>query len=539
MNTRFPSFRQTRGALMASALMLTIVAALLISGWVTLMSTRAIQVSYLDDICRRRIGLESSRLLDREYTTNRLFLPDDTVAGNQSTVLGTNIGSINTYDGWTNLNIYAGTAIPGSGLTTVFPNNDTGLRTGISYLTTERLTRPNSGTAGNIDNFNAWHFVKSISPLLSGDIFCIYRKPDGIPTELDIYRDVTTSGTNKGHHALWTVNGRTIIRHPPSLFVASTPSPLKIPFRTRSLYIQSTSTAEPPTSLYPIYGTDSDGADMAPSNMPVVPSTTGPISSTSDRRYQGYLKVINNPDNPSNSLWHFQDREQTAGRTNTITINVAGAFNSPTEAYWIAEQATPTHPPSGWPSGYGTKLKVLFIKLDSIYLKNMRIYGVIDQIVFIGQTTAAAFDAAAALKPVIITVMPSSGTGPWVRDIRFERENARRHVLAFQNNNGNITEFNWVSTPISGVEYRWRCVLINEYQTIMFNLPSTLTRSVRWIGGVMTNWTIKRRSDGGVNASRLTFAPDTDSSVPDTAPAGPAFSTFLPRDAWQETFFVP
>jgi hypothetical protein len=82
-------------------------------------------------------------------------------------------------------------------------------------------------------------------------------------------------------------------------------------------------------------------------------------------------------------------------------------------------------------------------------------------------------------------------------------------------------------------------VLVNEYQTLMFNMPSTLTRNVRWIGGVMTNWTIKRRASGGTTASRLIFSPDTDTSVPQTVATGPGFATFLPRDAWQETYFTP
>lgn len=528
---------RTTGALMASALMLMLVAGMLISGWVTLMSTRAVQVSYQDDICRRRIGLHSSRLLAREMAADRAFRLSDTLSANQTVLLGQNIGGINSYDGWTNLNIYTSTNYPGSGLTTVYPYNYSGLHTGPSYLNSEMIARPPSATAGNIDNFTAWHFLKTMPPALAGDVFCIYRKPDDVVTELDVYRDVVTS--TGGHHAQWVVDGRTVLRDPPSLFVASTPSPLKLPFRTRSLYIQSQTAAEPPTLPQPVYGVDMNGNNLLPSNLAVAPSTTGPVTATGDQRYQGYLNVIKNDNNTSNSLWHFQDREKTAGRTDIITIDVAGTFNSATEAYWIAEQAVPTYPPPGWPSGYDAKLKVLFIKLDSSYLKNMRVYGVVDQIIFVGQSNATAFANAAAMKPVIITVMPAGARGRWVRDVRFERENARRHVLAFKDDLGRSVDFSWVNNPITGTDFRWRCVLVNEYQTLMINMPPTLTQNVRWIGGVMTNWTIKRRAAGGTNPSRLTFAPDTDSSVPSTAPAGPAFATFLPRDAWQETFFSP
>ncbi|MFN0077142.1 MAG: hypothetical protein ACKVY0_11765 [Prosthecobacter sp.] len=533
---RHRSHRSTSGALMAAALMLMIVSGIMVSSWVTLMSTRAAQVSYLEDICKRRVGVESSRLLGWQFVTSQAFERNGTLAASQNTVLGSDIGGFNTVNGWNNLNVYTSTSTAG-GMSTVFPYNHTGLRPGASYLIVEQLARPSSGVAGNIDDFNAWQFLKSMPPVLNGDVFCVYRKPDGIGTELDIYNNAVSGGS--GHHANWTVQGRTVVRHPPSFFVSSTPSPLQLPFLTKSLYIQSYAAVEPPAISYPVYGTDLTGNALLPSNLPVVPSTTGPIGGSGDRSHLGYLNVIKNNNNPDNSLWHFQDREAAAGRTPTITIDVASVFSSATEAYWIAEQPTPTYTPPGWPSGYDDKLKVLFIKLDSQYLKNMRIYGVVDQIIFVGQSNATAFNNAAALKPVIITIMPNGAKGRWVRDIRFERENNRRHVLAFQDDNGRPVEFSWVNNPISGTEFRWRSVLVNEYQSIMLNMPSSLTQSIRWIGGVMTNWTVKRRAGGGTNPSRLLFTGDSDPAVPAATNSGPAFATFLPRDAWLESYFLP
>lgn len=521
---------------MAAALMLMVVAGIFLSSWVTLMSTRATQVSYLEDVCKRRVGVESSRLLGWQCVTDQALNPNSMLAANQNTLFGSGLGGFNTVNGWSNLNIYTSTSTAGS-MSTVFPYNHTGLRPGATFLTVKQLARPPSGVAGNIDNYNDWQFLKTMPPVLNGDVFCVYRKPDGVVTELDIYRNAISGGT--GHHANWTVQGRTVVRHPPSFFVSSTPSPLQLPFLTKSLYIQSHAAAEPPSIPYPVYGTDLNGKALAPSNMPAVPSTTGPVSGSGDRRFLGYLNVIKNDDNPDNSLWHFQDREAAAGRTATVTVDVSGVFNSATEAYWIAEQKTPTYTPPGWPSGYDDKLKVLFIKLDSQYLKNMRIYGVVDQIIFVGQSNAAAFANAAALKPVIITIMPNGAKGRWVRDIRFERENNRRHVLAFQDDNGRPVELSWVNNPISGTEFRWRSVLVNEYQSIMFNMPSSLTQSIRWIGGVMTNWTVKRRAAGGTNPSRLLFTGDSDPAVPAATNVGPAFATFLPRDAWLESYFLP
>jgi hypothetical protein len=525
-----------RGALMAAALMLMIVSGIFLSAWITLMSTRASQVSYLEIVSKRHIGVENSRLLAWQGVASKAFDPYNTMAASQNTILGTDIGGYSTGNGWTDLNVYT-SAMTAGDMTTVFPYNLTGLHPGATYLSTEQLTRPAEAAAGNIDDYNAWQFLKTMPPVINGDVFCVYRKPDGVTTELDVYANAGAGSA--GHNAIWTVQGRTVLHDPKSLFVSTTPSPLQLPFLTKSLYIQSHSTVEPPSILFPVYGTDLNGKALVPSNMPVVPSTMGPLDPSGTSNFQGYLNVIRNDTNPDNSLWHFQDREAAAGRTPTITIDVEKVFNSATEAYWIAEQATPTYLPPGWPSGYDTKLKVLFIKMDSAYLKNMRIYGVVDQIVFVGQSNAAAFDAAAYLKPVIITIMPNGSLGRWVRDIRFERENNRRHVLAFKDDNGRDVELSWVNAPIGGTEFRWRSVLVNEYQTIMFNMPTTLTQSVRWIGGVMTNWTVKRRAAGGTNPSRLLFTSDSDPAVPAGINGGPAFATFLPRDAWLESYFLP
>lgn len=521
--------------------MLMIVGGLFMAGWVTLMSTRATQASWLEKVGKRRAGLESARLLDWQFMSWLGFEPNNSASANSGANLGIGEGKFDTDSGWAPMNVYTASDTAG-GMTTVFPFNATGLRPGATYISTRKLIRGTdesnvSAEIFDIDDYNGWQFLKSMPPVLNGDVFCIYRKPDGVPSELDLYRS-GGSGTT-GHHAIWTVQGRTVVRHPPSFFVSSTPSPLQLPFLTKSLYIQSHAAAEPPSIPYPVYGTDLAGAALLPSNLAAVPSTTGPIGGSGDQKHLGYLQVVKNDANPDNSLWHFQDREAAANRTQTVTVDVAGVFNSATEAYWIAEQKTPTYAPPGWPSGYPDKLRVLFIKLDSQYLKNMRIYGVVNQIIFVGQSNATAFANASAMKPVIITVMPDKNTGDWVRDIRFERENNRRHVLAFKDTRGNSTEFSWVNAPISGNDFRWRCVLVNEYQSIMFNMPSTLTQNIRWIGGVMTNWSIKRRAAGGTNASRLVFSGDNDSSVPASVNTGPAFATFLPRDAWLESYFLP
>ena len=121
MRITINSLRMQNGALMAAALMLMLVAGLLVSAWVGLMNVRALQVSYMEDIARRRIGLESSRQLGRELSYDKHFLRNNTYASNQSVVLGSNVGSVNSYDGWSNLNIYSNTNTVGRGLTMSLP----------------------------------------------------------------------------------------------------------------------------------------------------------------------------------------------------------------------------------------------------------------------------------------------------------------------------------------------------------------------------------------------------------------------------------
>lgn len=81
-------------------------------------------------------------------------------------------------------------------------------------------------------------------------------------------------------------------------------------------------------------------------------------------------------------------------------------------------------------------------------------------------------------------------------------------------------------------------IYINEGQLTIMKLQPTLSRSVTWIGGMMTNWTVKRHISDGFAATRLTFV--SDASVPITGTlSGPAYASLIPRDAWLESYFLP
>lgn len=528
MQTVFPQKPGQRGALMAAALLLMVVGGMFLSSWVSLVSSRGAQVSFLETAVQRRLSIGSSRGLAWQCALENSFVPGEVLAGGQSGLLGPGYGGIHTNDGWTNLNIYTSTRLPGT-MTTVFPYNYTGMRPMTAYLTTEQLKRPS--TIPGVDDFNAYLFLKSYPPVLAGDLFVAYRKPDAAGTQIDI--NTTTSD----HHALWVVEGRTVIRDPQSHFARTTPSPMQLPFISRSLYIQSHDSY----NSRAIYGTTTDSSGgtvrLLPSNLPSVPSSTGPVSGSREDDFKGYLNVVSNPSNPDNSLWHFMDRERTAGRGDYRTIDVFVEGADSLGAYGMEEQKDPQYKPPMWPSGYpASGLRVLHINLSNASLPHLRIHGVVHQVVFRGQSNASAFEAAGALPPVIITMVPMNESGPSVRDIRFEGDNNRRIVIGAKHWNAAPLDITWTGSPV-GTDHIWRTVFINEYQTVILNMPSSLGRKVRWLGGVMTNWTFKRRVSGGMNPSRLTFA--RDDSLPTLTPSGPSFASLLPRDAWLESYFLP
>jgi len=525
-----PKSRKSQlGALMVAALMLMLVTGMFMTSWVSLIGARGVQISYMETAVQRRLSLESSRHFAWECAMEKAFDPNSTLTGNTSGVLGGSYGGLSSDDGWTAMNIYTSTKIPGS-MTTVFPYNYSGLRPMMSYLSREQFKRPASLTG--VDNFNSYLFLKTYPPVLAGDLFIAYRKPATAGTQIDI--NTTTSD----HHAFWHVEGRTVIRDPESHFALTTPSPMQLPFTTRSLYIQSYDSY----NSRAICGSSADAggsvSKLLPSNLPAVPSTTGPVSATpAVDRFKGYLNVVNNPDNPDNSLWHMIERDRLTRGVDTFTADVFVQGTATSGDVRMEEQKDPTYKPPMWPSGYpASGLRVMFVKLDSPNLPNLRIHGVVHQVVFQGQTSAAAFDAAGALAPRIITLVSTGDGGPSVRDIRFEGDNNRRIVIGAKHWNAAPLDITWVGTPVMG-DFRWRTVFINEYHTVILNMPASITQNVRWYGGVMTNWTFKRRASGGSNRSRLTFA--SDSSLTSLTPAAPSFASILPRDAWLESYFLP
>lgn len=511
---------------MVYALLMTIVAGLFLAASVSVMSTRAAQSGYMELAMKRRLSLENSKAFNQQFMLERTFNVGSTVAASQTGLFSGDWGGVDTATGWSNLHVFASTTYPGT-LSTVYPYNYTGFRPASSYLDTKKTVRPAALT--EVDPFTAWAFLKTTTPGLGGDPLTVYRKPTSAPDQIEL--------ADKSNGLSLRVNGRIVIRDPESFFAPSTPNPYELPIRAKSLYIQKHSTTRK------LFCKNYDGSeDLAPSNLPAALSTSGPTPETATAAdlYDGSLNVINNPSNTDNSLWHFMDREKTAGTGDYVTISSNAPAGVPTDPWYVVRYDTtdrahdPPYPPPAYPSGYGASYNVLYINLDHASLTHMRIYGVVDQIVLMGQT-GAAYTSAATLPPVMITAVPNGLSPNSFINLQCVNENNRRFVFGVQDNNHATLDMYWTGSSASPTSIRWRMMLINEYRTIWANLPSSVTKSVTITGGVMTNWSFKRRGSGSPN--RLTLAPDT---IPQPAGAsGPVFSSLLPRDGWMENYFLP
>jgi hypothetical protein len=516
---------------MATALMIMLLASLFVAAYASVLTTRAHQTTFTDSAIKRRIALENSRALSHQLMLERIFDTASSEAADQTGAFSSAWGATNTGDGWSNVDTFAASSLPAS-LTTVYPYNYTGMRTSGSFLVTERTVWPPPGFAGALpegeESFNAWSFIKTYTPGLGGDPLVIYRKPDAAAGQIEIGTSGTT--TTMGLH----VEGRAVIRDAASFFAPSTARPLELNMRVKSLYIQE----ETPNDT--IYCKDVYGNPLVPSNLASVKTTTGPVPEGTGPAYlyNNTLNVINNPANPSNSLWHFMDRERTAATGDYETINTGSVIGTGADPWRIEHQLDPTYKPPAWPSGYPPVWKVLFIKLDHPDLKHLRIESLVDQVVFEGQDSGAKHTAATTMSPLIFLLVPNGAGLNTAQDMRFVNENGRRIVLGVKDGNATKLDMYWEGvSDITGNSfvYDWRLALVNEYRTLWANMPLNVLRSVSLSGGVLTNWSLLRRGVG--SASRFVLR-NEDNPEPAGA-VGTQFSKLLPREGWIENYFLP
>jgi hypothetical protein len=180
-----------------------------------------------------------------------------------------------------------------------------------------------------------------------------------------------------------------------------------------------------------------------------------------------------------------------------------------------------TSPYSYTPSG---SLNVFRIRLNNASLKHLGVLSGVEQLVIEGQTTSAAYTAAASLPPVCIYVDQST-----LRDIRFIGENSRPFILSIGPTAGPEIYLRWESTSILGGNNptRWRMQQICENRPMWLATISS-GKGVLITGSLRTNYQVNC-ADGGTNV-KFTWQRETE---PDR------LAPFMPRDAWLETYLVP
>ena len=532
-----------QGSVLVVAMVMTMLGGLFIAGWMGLASMRAAYASNSEYAARRRLMLENSKAMTAQVARqNAMAAHNVLITGPTFVSDGTNTwGGVDLNGGWASLSVYVpppDVTFPYSTYYTyVHPYNPTGLHPGASFLNTQVFTRPVIYQAvdptvisadptyrldATMNDFSAYLFLKGICPALAGDGLVVYRKPAAESAEIELASNML-------------INGRLVVRDPAVFFNNSNVNlgaKIRLGTRTKSLYIQKLDERNR------ITGTDLTGLELLPSNMPTVPSTYGttPTTVTTADLYRGDLNITQNNSNTANSLWHIQQREADAGRSALQTVSAGAVFGLITDPVYIRDETNPPYPPPAWPSGYPLIWKVLYINLDHPDLPNLRIYGVVNQIVFLGQGNKAAYDAAATMTPRSVIVIPDAA-GRTVQDFAFERENNRPLIVAAKGNRRERLDMFWtghtipaVATPLT---VDWKLIFVNEYRQVSVFPPNVGgVNAVAIVGGFLTNWSIKRLDAGA--AANFAITPNwlTDGDLNSFK-----LASLLPRDAWLETFF--
>jgi hypothetical protein len=254
-----------------------------------------------------------------------------------------------------------------------------------------------------------------------------------------------------------------------------------------------------------------------------------------------------------NCLWEIQNREalKTTSPVPLQTISVRGTTGTTTDPWWIKDETvSPSVTPPNYPFGYNSPFLVLHINLNSTTLPNLRIYPVVDQVIFHGQTTNNEFVNAATMAPRIILFLPPAGGSPQTfKDVRFLSENNRPFILGMKAQaTGEEAELYWMppsvatATPLT---LDWRMILINEGRQVSCYRPTGAggtPDSVVLTGGIFTNWSVQRKQPSALGGAADSGAASKFIILPEVMPVPATASSYylasvLPREAWVENFF--
>ena len=531
----------THGGTLAVALVMTMLGGLFMAGWVSMMSVRSAQARGIEYAAKRRLSLENSRALARQYGYQEWLRTSATVLANEIATMTNQSGALDTYSGINNsqpFELPLTTSYPETGYyNTVFPFNHTGFRPGPSFVSLNRTVRPNS-SENHLDPFSIYLFGKSAPPSFGGDCFVVYRKSPARSGEINI--------SNKLY-----IDGRLVIRDPRSLHASTTVDsrvPLRLLTRSKFLHVQK---RDP---LNPISGSTLTGVVSTPSNLPAVSSTNGYTDVAQvNAAFEGDLNVVENATHQVNSLYHIQQREVNAGASMLSIVSPLdyGSATSPVQVIQYTSTNLRVPPTNVMTPGYRSKdWSIAYIRTGHASLPHIRISPIIDQVVFEGQTTAAAHTAAAALDPRIILLVSDPARPTALTDhLVFTYENARPMILGVKGLPTYPTDvgYYFVGPSVNGVgrmqananlfaqgatDIGWALHLVieNRSSRLYRKTPMgfSVANSVEISGGVQTNWSFERDiADAGAH-NTMRISPAVQSYK---------LARLLPRDAWLETYF--
>ena len=400
-----------RGAVLVMAMILVMVGGLAMTGWIVLLGARAQYTEQQLASVQRRIAESNARALTREYLLESVVAFASGGGGTFTSGGGTSWGQT-VIPSWSDP-VMSSTAFPAG-------NNLISPAGGFPYAATFSSDLSNGG-----DTSTYKAYVNSRSPLLAGDL-------------LVMHSPFTTSLSVSGS---LDVEGRAVIHAPGSPNSYSfTADDFAVPRGTTGFSVANAA-----------------GTWLAGSNFPLGPETAGP--SGSDPGFTGNLAVIDNADNPGNSLY----AKLTTGGFSSISVS----------------GATSTNNRGVVSDGSGN----VSITLDDDFMTNVIVTEALT-VTLVGQDTSGELADADLLPGIMILVLQGVGTD--LTTVSFQDQNNRRVIFGIlKTANQTEVQFNFTS---SLTDIDWRLMTTLEGTPIVLN--KTVGGTLDLFGGIRSNGSV-------------------------------------------------
>ncbi len=438
--------RSESGAVLAMVLMVILVGAAITAGWVAVMSAEAQYIETFADAAKRRVALGNGTGLARQYLLTNFL----TKRLSSIPTITANVG-----DGWGGITLPGGTVEPNTlplvPLDTFAPSagwNHFNPANGDGYAATVPVTV----TGGNA-TITRYFLARSRSSALAGSLL-ISNQPYLSPSATT---SVAGAMAVSGQSLLWQPNS-------PNTYSLTTDS-----FNAPSVPLPAISLA------------NSGGTNLAVSNFPFVPLTSGDVGGAAS--YDGRVDAIAN-----------------GSGTNSLAVKASGAVTITGMSGTTANGVTS--------DGSGT----VTINLTHPELDNVVIVGETSRIVFDGQSNAAQSTYAGNQIAVLVVFLQPLGSSLNLANVDFNLTNNRKFVFGIWKASGiDPVSFNFPQTG------GWRGIFSLENCAATINVAGSKTLQ----GGIQSDRAIT--TTGGT----LTVTTEPDPKLLDR---------LTTRDGWIEAF---